>query len=117
MMIKSQCGDAIFNSDYLVGMWIDTYAEKTFMLKAIFGKKEVVLGVYDSKEKVQSTFNTLSGMLKSKNTETEKCIKRLADLIRDRKSFITGDIEFDSVFLSDIHYLEKAIDILKYFQP
>ena len=67
MLIKSQCGNAVFNSEYLVGMWLKTYDEKTFMIKAIFGKQDAILGTYDSKEKAQNHFDNLLEKFKTKS--------------------------------------------------
>ena len=39
-------------------------------------------------------------------------ISQLADLIKDRRSFLHGDKEYDEIFLKDIEALEFAIKIL-----
>lgn len=42
-------------------------------------------------------------------TNKEK-IAQLKDLIKDRKTFLTGDPQFDEIFLADIEALEWAIN-------
>lgn len=37
----------------------------------------------------------------------------LRDLISDRESFITGDKDFDNIFLKDIEVLKEAINLAK----
>lgn len=48
-----------------------------------------------------------------KENKYQKTITQLESLIDDRKSFITGDEEFDSVFHEDIKALKNAIEALK----
>lgn len=38
---------------------------------------------------------------------------QLEDLIVDRKAFISGDEEFDKIFIKDIEALRYAVDVLK----
>lgn len=45
-------------------------------------------------------------------TDKEK-IAQLKDLIRDRKTFLTGEPEEDEIFLNDIEALEWAIGKLE----
>lgn len=46
------------------------------------------------------------------DTEIEKCIAQLRDLIIDRESFLGDDEDYDSPFYRDIRYLRMAINIL-----
>ena len=60
MLIVSQCGTGFFNSAHFVGAWIKSYNEKQFLLKALFDRKEAILGVFDSKSRAM---NALKKML------------------------------------------------------
>jgi hypothetical protein len=44
--------------------------------------------------------------------DMDKIVKRLEDLIEDRKSFISGDPEFDEIFIKDIDALRLSIGII-----
>ena len=65
MLIISQCGTRFFNSVYFAGAWIKSYDDKQFLLKAIFANKEVILGVYDSKDEALASLNKLLDKFKN----------------------------------------------------
>ena len=64
MLIVSQCGTGFFNSASFVGAWIKSYNDKQFLLKALFEHKEVILGVYDSKDRATNALNKMLNRFK-----------------------------------------------------
>lgn len=64
MLIVSQCGTGFFNSAHFVGAWIKSYNEKQFLLKALFDRKEAILGVYDSKSRAMNALNKMMNRFK-----------------------------------------------------
>lgn len=59
MLMVSQCGTGFFNSAHFVGAWIKSYNDKHFLLKALFDRKEAILGVYDSKDNAMKALNKM----------------------------------------------------------
>ena len=47
------------------------------------------------------------------NMSIEEAMERVEELIDDRKSFITGDAEYDEIYIKDIQALERALDALE----
>ena len=64
MFIVSQCGTGFFNSAHFVGAWIKSYDGKQFLLKALFDRKEAILGTYDSKDRAMNSLNKMLSRFK-----------------------------------------------------
>lgn len=59
MLIVSQYGTGVFNMAHFVGAWIKYCGNNVYLLKALFEKKEVVLGTFSSETDARNELNYL----------------------------------------------------------
>lgn len=67
LMIVNQCKTGVFDAKYFIGAWVKDYGNNTFMLKARFSDKEVILGIFKTEDRAKDELSNLISLLKIHN--------------------------------------------------